>query len=167
MLSHMGDLSSFFLVLVLQNQTQLYRQTWNIIPTLVGNKLADHSDVVGASPVGAAPTTSSFSPLTPGFNILHKDNCKTKRETFKFWDLVQLLLDIWRFSWVESLHWRRLQHELCLRLCCVLLCICYIIIPCCIHGNHLPISFRTDSQALSQSHQHPGARRWKNLGGYG
>ena len=29
--------------------------------TLVGNKIVDHSDVVGASPVGAAPTTSSFS----------------------------------------------------------------------------------------------------------
>ena len=29
--------------------------------TLVGIKIADHSDVVGASPVGAAPTTSSFS----------------------------------------------------------------------------------------------------------
>ena len=28
---------------------------------LLGNKLVDHSDVVGASPVGAAPTTSSFS----------------------------------------------------------------------------------------------------------
>ena len=25
------------------------------------NKIVDHSDVVGASPVGAAPTTSSFS----------------------------------------------------------------------------------------------------------
>ena len=33
----------------------------NISHTLVGNKIVDHSDVVGASPVGAAPTTSSFS----------------------------------------------------------------------------------------------------------
>ena len=32
----------------------------NIRRTL-GNKIVDHSDVVGASPVGAAPTTSSFS----------------------------------------------------------------------------------------------------------
>ena len=29
--------------------------------TLVGNKIVAHSDVVGASPVGAAPTPSSFS----------------------------------------------------------------------------------------------------------
>ena len=29
--------------------------------TLVGNQIVDHSDVLGAWPVGAAPTTSSFS----------------------------------------------------------------------------------------------------------
>ena len=34
-------------------------QTSNISHTL-GNKIVDHSDVVGASPVGAAATTSSF-----------------------------------------------------------------------------------------------------------
>ena len=38
-----------------------YRQVSNIRRTLVGNKIVDHSDVIGASPVGAAPTTSSFS----------------------------------------------------------------------------------------------------------
>ena len=37
-----------------------YRQVSNISRTLVGNWIVDHSDVVGASPVGAAPTTSSF-----------------------------------------------------------------------------------------------------------
>ena len=38
-----------------------YRQVSNIRRTLVGNKIVDNSDVVGASPVGAAPTTSSLS----------------------------------------------------------------------------------------------------------
>ena len=38
-----------------------YRKVSNIRRTLVGNKIVDPSDVVGASPVGAAPTTSSFS----------------------------------------------------------------------------------------------------------
>ena len=38
-----------------------YRQVSNIRRTLAGNKIANHSDVVGASPVGAAPITSSFS----------------------------------------------------------------------------------------------------------
>ena len=38
-----------------------YRQVSNIRHTFVGNQIADHSDVVGESPVGAAPTTFSFS----------------------------------------------------------------------------------------------------------
>ena len=37
------------------------RQVSNIRRTYVGNYIVDHSDVVGASPVGAAPTTSAFS----------------------------------------------------------------------------------------------------------
>ena len=35
-------------------------QPSNIRGTLVGNKTVDHSDVVGAPPVGPAPNTSSF-----------------------------------------------------------------------------------------------------------
>ena len=31
--------------------------------------------------------------LTPGFNGFGKDNCKTRRETFKFWDLMRLILE--------------------------------------------------------------------------
>ena len=38
-----------------------YRQISNISRTFVGTQIVDHSDVVGASPVGAAPTTSSFA----------------------------------------------------------------------------------------------------------
>ena len=38
-----------------------YRQVSNIRHSLLGNKIVDHSDVVGASPVGAAPIISSFS----------------------------------------------------------------------------------------------------------
>ena len=40
---------------------KVYRQVSNIRRTLMDNKIVDHSDVIGASPVGAAPTTSSFS----------------------------------------------------------------------------------------------------------
>ena len=39
----------------------IYRQTSKISDLLVGSK--HHSDVVGASPVGAAPTVSSFATL--------------------------------------------------------------------------------------------------------
>ena len=42
------------------SQYPSYHQTSNISHTLVGNEIADHSDVVGAAPVGTAPTTSSF-----------------------------------------------------------------------------------------------------------
>ena len=42
-----------------------YRQSINIRRTLVGNQIHDHSDVAGASPVGVAPSTSSFSTLQP------------------------------------------------------------------------------------------------------
>ena len=38
-----------------------YPQTSNISRTLVANEIDDHSDVAGASPLGAAPTTSWFS----------------------------------------------------------------------------------------------------------
>ena len=38
-----------------------YRKTFNIRRTLLGYKIVDHSDVVGASPAGAAPNTPSFS----------------------------------------------------------------------------------------------------------
>ena len=56
MMIHSGDAN-------VRHQTFLmsYRQFSNIRRTLVGNKIVDHSDVVGASPVGAAPTTSSCS----------------------------------------------------------------------------------------------------------
>ena len=40
-----------------------YRKSSNISRTLLGDKIVDNSDVVGASSVGAAPTTSSFSTI--------------------------------------------------------------------------------------------------------
>ena len=70
-----------------------FDQISNIRRALVGNKIVDYSDVVRASPVGAAPTTSILD-LTPGFNGLGKDNYKTGRESFKFWDLVRFVLEI-------------------------------------------------------------------------
>ena len=54
--------SSFVLLtcgLVLMDFT--YDLICNISCTLVGNKIVDHSDVIGASPVGATPITSLCS----------------------------------------------------------------------------------------------------------
>ena len=42
-------------------QSGEYHLVSNIRRSWVGSEIVDHSDVVGASPVGAAPTASSFS----------------------------------------------------------------------------------------------------------
>ena len=64
-----------------------YRQTFIIRCSLVGNKLVDHSDVAGVSPVGAAPTTSSF--LTQ--HLASLDWAKTAAR----WDKKHIILGIW------------------------------------------------------------------------
>ena len=46
--------------------------------------------------------TSSLD-LTPSFNGLGEDNYKTRRETFKFLDLVQLISEVWRHFCSRSL----------------------------------------------------------------
>ena len=36
------------------------------------------------------------------FNELDKDNnCKTRQDTFKFWELARLLLETWRYSLLQ------------------------------------------------------------------
>ena len=77
--------------------SQRYHKTSNIRRTLIGNKIVDHSDVVGAAPVGAAPTTSSFSTWQLASRQFGKDSRKTVRESFKCWDLVRLILETWRY----------------------------------------------------------------------
>ena len=78
-----------------------YHQTYNIKGMLVSNKIVDHSDVIGAFRCSWSITGCSndifILALTPGFNGLGKDNCKTRWETFKFWDLVLLILEVWRW----------------------------------------------------------------------
>ena len=46
---------------VRQGHNSMYRQVSNIKRYLVANEIVDDSDVVEASPVGVAPTTSSLS----------------------------------------------------------------------------------------------------------
>ena len=63
--------------------------TSNISRTLAGNKIVDHWDVIGASPVGAAPTTSSFSTkYLASMDWTKTSIYKAKQETFHVWDLV-------------------------------------------------------------------------------
>ena len=53
----------------------------------------------------ACPSCSNYIFIldsTPGFSRLHKDNCKMRQETFKFWDLVHLILEIWQYTYCIS-----------------------------------------------------------------
>ena len=68
----------------------IYRQVSNISRTLVDNKIFDSNYIFTLD-------------LTPGFIGLGKDNCKTIRETFKFGDLVRLILQILLYLQTTSL----------------------------------------------------------------
>ena len=80
------------------------RQTSNIRRTLLGNKIVDHADLVGAF----SNYTFIFD-LTPGFNGLGKDNCKTRQKSFKLCNLMRLMLNILRYvlwilwQWLTSI----------------------------------------------------------------
>ena len=66
------------------NSTGNYRKTSNVSRTLVGNKIVDNSDVVGASPVGAAPNYIFILNLTPGFNGLGKTTARGDKKYLSF-----------------------------------------------------------------------------------
>ena len=77
-----------------------YRQVSNIRRTLVSNKIVDHSDVVFWSIACRRCSNYIFIlDLTPGFIGLGKDNYKTRRETFKFGDLLRFILETLRYSY--------------------------------------------------------------------
>ena len=75
-----------------------YRKTSDISCTFVGNKIVDHSDVVGAPPVGAAPTTSSFSTASMDWA-----NTTTRRNEkhLILGDFVELILEVWRYVYSQ------------------------------------------------------------------
>ena len=58
---------------------ECYHKTSNIRCILGGNKNVDHSDVVGVSPVGAAPTTSSLST----WHLASRDSAKKATRQYK------------------------------------------------------------------------------------
>ena len=62
----------------------MYRQTSNISDILAANKIGDHSDAVGASPVSTCSNHIFILDLTTGFNGLGKNNCKMREGTLSF-----------------------------------------------------------------------------------
>ena len=87
--------------LVMMNWKKSHRQTSYICSTSVGNKHVGHSDVVGASPVRYYYIF--ILDLTAGFKGLGKDKCKARWESFKFWDLMNLILEVLRYNGINHI----------------------------------------------------------------
>ena len=99
-----------------------YRKISNIRRTPVGNKSLRCSWGI---PCRRYPNYIFILDLTPGFNGLDKDNCKMRWETFKVWESVRLILEIWRYEsltvpshhplWCvpKSMWWIKAQGQLC------------------------------------------------------
>ena len=70
-----------------------YRQISEMMRTLLSNKLADHSDVVGAEPVQLL----FHSRLNTWLQWIGQRqlNCKMRRQLFKFGNLLRLILEVW------------------------------------------------------------------------
>ena len=100
-------LTVYMLIYFKKSNVYVYCQTSEISCALICNKIFDQSDVVGASPTTlrcswsiACRRCSNYIFIldsTPGFIRLGKGNCKMRQETFKFWDLVWLILEIWLY----------------------------------------------------------------------
>ena len=94
-----------------------YSQTSNLSGSLVGNKIVDHPDVVGASPVGAAPATS-FSTFIPGFNGFGQRQLQDEtRNIYKFGIWCGLRPEVWRLLVRPTFVWWK--HYMCQRFPCV------------------------------------------------
>ena len=72
-----------------------YRQPSNISRTLVGNRIVDRSASSNA-------LLQLHLHSRPGFNRLRKDNFKTRRERYSFWDFLRLILEVWRLAEQET-----------------------------------------------------------------
>ena len=75
-----------------------YRQTSKISRILVGNTILFWSPMwIWNSACRHCLGYIFILDLTPRLYGLGKNNCKTTRETFKFWNLVRLILEVWRY----------------------------------------------------------------------
>ena len=76
-----------------------YRQVSNIRRTVVGSRWKNCRSLRCSWSIACRRCSNYIFilDLTPGFMGLGKDNCKTRREAFKFVDLVRLILEILRY----------------------------------------------------------------------
>ena len=84
---------------------------WRVFPRSLLNSLLNGfrncSYVLSAKTCNKISNYIFICHLALGFNILRKDNCKPRRETFKFWELVSLILENLRYFWVLKWDWLR------------------------------------------------------------
>ena len=71
-----------------------YRQTSTIMCTLVSNIICWSLRCSWSIACGCCHNYIFILNLSPGFNGLYRDKCKTRRETFQFWDLVPMILKL-------------------------------------------------------------------------
>ena len=125
-----------------------YCQTSNIRHAL-GNTVVDHSDVVGASPVGAAPTTSSF--LTQHLASMDWAQTTTRRDEKHLsfgicCDLYQRFDSKQQLAAVNAFP---MKYADCFIVLCYVMGTLSVLLDLC---NTFNCDFRTDSLALGQSH---------------
>ena len=78
------------------------RGNWCRIDAETQEPKREHSYRYNAYSCRCCPSYIFIIDFTLGFNKLRKDNCKTRRATFKFWNLVRLILEIWRCNLKEQ-----------------------------------------------------------------
>ena len=76
----------------------VYPQTFNIRCTLVGNTIIDHSDIVGALPVGTT-TTISFSTKYLASMDWAETNARHDEKIYVL-GLVWLILEVWQYMYM-------------------------------------------------------------------
>ena len=92
-----------------REETMHYRQTAHISRTITGNKIFGHSYVVGASPVGAAPNTSSFSAWHLASMVGHKHLQDKVRISKMLWVAAPYIKDF-TVLYVGKMIYRRWWH---------------------------------------------------------
>ena len=79
-------------------------QTSNITCTFDGNKIVGSLRCIWSIAYRCCSTYIFILDLTPGFNILGGGNRKTRQESFRFWDLVCLILAILQYMMLSIIH---------------------------------------------------------------
>ena len=88
-----------------------YRQVSYIRRTLVDNKIFRSLRCSRSIACRRCSNYIFILDLTPDFIGLGKDNCTASRETFKFGDLVRLILEILRYSKIDMLLEKFVSHK--------------------------------------------------------